>query len=173
MASTLTRIINNIFYVLQDSFVLFTFESIPLKYIYSGLKFEPAISSDMWPHVFIYLFGLYVPFLWLHTRLIFFPLIYDNCQITLKMVICWYPMYFNSWVSQINSIHMTDQSNIFQCKSSHCLFQWYIILNPILVTDHSKYILSGFVVTFSYSVFSRIPYPVVMHSNDYTIFHIW
>ena len=41
----------------EIAFVLFTLESIYLKSIHYGPKYEPSISNDMWPHVFIYFFG--------------------------------------------------------------------------------------------------------------------
>ena len=53
-------------------------------------------------------------------------------------------------------------------SSLHSSFSWLCRL----VTGHSKEILGGCVGAFRYSVFSFIPYLVVMHTNEYTLSHI-
>ena len=75
-------------------------------------------------------------------------------------------------VKFLSTPQILDQGPIFYVmvliSSLHSSFSWLCRL----VTGHSKEISNGCVIAFRYSIFSFIPYLVVMHTNEYTLYHI-
>ena len=80
-------------FVNKNIFILTELESIRIKYLHYWPKFKRTISNNMWPHVFISLFGLYVTCsLVAYLAYILFFLVCDNFTFTSKMLRCWNPL---------------------------------------------------------------------------------
>ena len=111
---TIAHVIKKTIIILHDSFVLFTFKYIYLKYLQSGPKCDPSISNNMWPHVFRYKVGSYFTcFLVMCLAHIFLP-ICENFPLTLKVGRCWNPLSVDSWLNRTDSSH-----NIISCPIQH------------------------------------------------------
>ena len=74
--------------------------------------------------------------------------------------------------SYFSPTHKLDQSTIWDVIVFIFSFRIDLSWPTTLVTGHYKEILSGFVVAFSYYVFSRVSSPVVMNVNKYILVHI-
>ena len=129
--STLTPVNNK-----TDSFYIkflfyFNSESMYLKHIRSiqyGRKFKPSISNDIWPHILISEVGLYFPWFWLLTWLIYFYshlwqfFTYSKDRKALEYTVSWSPI----GLSQIQLYYYL--STVKEPKYKYYLEKYFLIV---------------------------------------------